>query len=446
MPTGPRTVRLALACGLAAVLVAGICPDAASQEILSEDAVLPKRSDLGELRLREPRQILTMEAQGAEQSYLVALGNMAFSTPLIKGAPAQGAGISCGTCHSSGEINRRFFIAGSSAAPGSADVTSGLFNPRFDDGLTNPLDIPSLRGVALTAPYGHDGRFASLREFTRNVIVNEFAGPEPAPIILDALVAYQRQIEFLPNAKLDRRGRLTDAASDAAHRGEAVFTRPFAQMDGKSCAGCHIPSAQFTDGQQHDVGTARPFETPTLLNANFTAPYFADGRAGSFDAVVEHFDDFYRLGLTAHERGDLVAYLRAVGDGERPFVAKDFAFDLAEVMVFASTLEQTIRDRNITILELTVSTINDELRSIREKWHRPRSRPIRAVIADWVLQLRRVARHADRGDWDAAQTSLRDWQSLVDRTRAKVSAAEGQSLYNAAELQDYLAQRRGDPS
>lgn len=444
MATGFGRMRAALACALASVLVAGAFDAAGAQTVLSADAVLPKGSDLGGLRQREPRQILSMEAQGVEQSYLVALGNMAFSTPLIKGASAQGAGIACSSCHSSGEINRRFFLAGSSAYPGSADVTSGLFNPRFDDGLDNPLDIPSLRGIALTAPYGHDGRFASLREFTRNVIVNEFAGPEPSPVILDALVVYQRQFEFLPNDKLDRRGRLTDAAGDAALRGEALFTKRFEQMDGRSCASCHLRSAQFTDGQQHDVGTARAFETPTLLNANFTAPYFADGRAQSYDAVVAHFDDFYGLGLTAAERADLVAYLEAVGDGERPFVDKDFAFDLAEVMVFASTLERTITDRNYPILDLTVATINSELRDIREKWYRPDSRETRAVIADWVLQMRRVERRADRGDWNGAREALGRWRALVERTRPRVSSAEGESLYNAGRMRDYLSERRGN--
>lgn len=446
MPSGPVRVRLALACGLATVMVASVCVSAASQEILSDDGVLPSGSDLGHLRLREPRQILHTEAAGSEQSYIVALGNLAFSSPLIMGPVARDAGISCASCHNSGEISRRFFIAGSSSYHGSADVTSALFNPRFDDGLDNPVDIPSLRGVALTAPYGHDGRFTSLREFTRNVIVNEFAGAEPAPVILDALVEYQRQLAFLPNPKLDRRGRLEDTADAAARRGQALFRTPFAQMDGRSCASCHIPSAQFTDGQQHDVGTSRSLETPTLLNANFTAPYFADGSAQDYEEVVEHFDRFYDLDLGSAARSDLVAYLEAVGHGESPFVDKDFAFDLAEVMVFASTLGRTIMDRDASLLSLTIATINGELRSIREKWYRPESRATRAVIANWVLQLRRVERYATQGDWIAARGALSEWYRLVERTKQDVAAAESRSLYNAQVLKEYLAQIRGDPS
>ncbi len=57
------------------------------------------------------------------------------------------------------------------------------------------VDTPSLRGVRLTAPYGRDGRIATLREFARHVIVNEFAGDEPAPRVLDALVAYMASLK-----------------------------------------------------------------------------------------------------------------------------------------------------------------------------------------------------------------------------------------------------------
>lgn len=431
----PARRLVAAACIAGVALTAG---DAAAQ-VLSDDSVLPRGSTFDALRLREPRQILAMEAAGQAQSYLVALGNMAFSSPYIMGGAGRDAGMSCSTCHSSGDANRAFFIPGISAYPGSADVTNGLFNPRIDDGVFDPLDIPSLRGIRLTAPYGHDGRFASLRAFTRNVIVNEFGGPQPSPLILDALVAYQRQFEFLPNDKLGRGGRLTPRAGAAALRGEALFRRELAAMGGQSCASCHIPSAQFTDGQQHDVGTAAPFETPTLLNANFTAPYFADGSARTYGDVIAHFDEFYGLGLTEAERDDLVAYLEAVGDGQGPFVARNFAFDLAEVTVFASTLDQTIADRNAAIVGLTVTTINDELREIREHWADPADREIRAIIAGWVLQMRRIDNLARNGDWSGARAALDIWRGRVAAEKGGVRDASARSLYAESELRQYLA-------
>ena len=76
-----------------------------------------------------------------------------------------------------------------------------MFNPKTDNGVLDPVTIPSLRGARLLAPYGHDGRTGSLRDFVRNVIVsNEFwRGPEPSSQILDAIVAYIEDIDFLPN-------------------------------------------------------------------------------------------------------------------------------------------------------------------------------------------------------------------------------------------------------
>ncbi|MEI9984929.1 MAG: cytochrome c peroxidase [Aliidongia sp.] len=88
-------------------------------------------------------------------------------------------------------------------------------------------------------------------------------------------------------------------ATESEKRGQALFSKPFKNDPNLSCAGCHNPSSAFTDHQQHDVGTRGMFKTPTLLNANFSAPYFHDGRYGSYEEVVVHFDRLFYLGLTA---------------------------------------------------------------------------------------------------------------------------------------------------
>src|SRR5262249_19518833 len=156
-----------------------------------------------------------------------------------------------------------------------------------------------------------------LRDFVHNVIVGEFAGPEPTPDILDAIVTYINDIDFLPNDRVGPGGRLTDRASAAEKRGETLFIKPFPHNPELSCAGCHIPSAAFIDHRQHDVGSGGLFRTPTLRNANVNAPYFHDGRFDTFDQVVRHFDRIFALGLADQERSDLVAYLTAIGDGEQ---------------------------------------------------------------------------------------------------------------------------------
>ncbi|NLS75599.1 hypothetical protein E3H11_44165, partial [Bradyrhizobium brasilense] len=75
----------------------------------------------------------------------------------------------------------KLFVPGASSRPGTFDTTSLAFNAKTFNSILDPVRIPSLRGARYLAPYGADGRFASLRDFVHNVITNEFAGPEPSP-------------------------------------------------------------------------------------------------------------------------------------------------------------------------------------------------------------------------------------------------------------------------
>ncbi|TDM75783.1 hypothetical protein CEE96_12280, partial [Lactobacillus crispatus] len=150
----------------------------------------------------------------------------------------------------------------------------------------------------------HDGRITSLREFVYNVIVNEFSGPRPSDQVLDGLVAYINDIDFLPNPKIAPGGRLGTQASVAEHRGEALFFKPFPKQAELSCAGCHIPGGTFNDQVRHDVGSGGLVKTPTLLNANFNAPYFHDGRYDTYEQVVEHFDRVFDLELSTQDVQD----------------------------------------------------------------------------------------------------------------------------------------------
>ena len=266
-----------------------------------DQTTLPPKTELNEDALDKPREVFRSEVAGGK-SYMVNLGNLAFSSPGILGGVARQAGVSCGTCHVNGAGNAKFFMPKMSTRPGNFDTTGPLFNPKADNFVLDPVRIPSLRGARYLAPYGHDGRMPSLRDFVRNVIVNEFAGPEPSPVIVDAIVAYIQDIDFLPNPSLGPGGRLTGQINEAERRGEALFTKPFPHDPGLSCAGCHVPSAAFVDHQQHDVGSGGLFKTPTLRNADFNAPYFHDGRFDSYDQVVAHFDRVFDLGLSAQDR------------------------------------------------------------------------------------------------------------------------------------------------
>ncbi len=341
------------------LVAAGTAPDI--------PAALPPGSDIFD-QDPLPRLVLNFEEQGNDEKDLpmVAYGDMLFDSPELFGGLARSAGITCSTCHNRSDINQRFFIPGVSHQPGAADVDGAFFNPMFNDRRDDSLDIPSLRGLRFTGPYGRDGRFASLRDFSRNVIVNEFGGAEPTPFMLDALVAYMLEFDFLPNRMVTSEGALTEAAPEAARRGEEIFNRPMAGLGDKSCASCHIPSANFLDRRAHDIGSARSgydgaragaFDTPTLLGTAYTAPYFHDGALPTLASVVNWFDDTKSLGLSERERSDLTAYLETVGGADEPyeeFGERNTPFRLAfeELTTFASTLDTLLpeRDRQHTLL------------------------------------------------------------------------------------------------
>ncbi len=117
-------------------------------------------------------------------------GRLLFHSPALLGEKAVRIGLSCNSCHTNGDINADFYIEGLSDRPGRIDVSHSFWQAGFDDGKDNPLDIPTLRGIRDSAPYGTVVRLPDLPSFTRHVIVTEFAGPEPDGADLEALIRY----------------------------------------------------------------------------------------------------------------------------------------------------------------------------------------------------------------------------------------------------------------
>ncbi len=184
------------------------------------------------------------------------------------------------------------------------------------------------------------------------------------PNVVKAIAAFERTL-LSGNSPYDRhrRGDAT-ALSDAARRGMDLFF-----SDRTGCASCHSGFA-FTDAAGapgevgnpfpfHNVGlydedglgaypadgtgllalTFRPedmgrFRTPPLRNVAVTAPFMHDGSIATLAEVIETFDAGGRarmrngipsplqsplvrpLGLTAAEKGDLLAFLEALTDEE----------------------------------------------------------------------------------------------------------------------------------
>ena len=386
-------------------------------------AKLPPGSNINK-QLPRPRQILNMATRGVDEgeTTLIALGDMAFDSHAIFGEPARSLGMTCNTCHNKSITNPKFFIPGLSAQPGSLDVSNSFFAPHANNGHFDPKDIPDLRGIRFTSPYGRDGRFESLRDFTRNVIVNEFNGPEPDPTLLDGLIAYMLEFDFLPNPFLDADGRLNDRASAAAKRGEAIFHRTYSEMGDRSCASCHVPSDHFLDRKRHDIGSASGAEdfsrdsaldTPTLLSARYTAPYFHDGRLATLRDVNVWFNDRYGLGLGSAEIDDLTAYVETVGEGIEAYedTVHTLEAELEEFSFFLSTYEFLASRRLPELMAVTFETVAYEIRA--HKWDLQERQYL--PVLDRMADLMDAALDANqRGDDAAVSARVAEYRQLYE--------------------------------
>jgi hypothetical protein len=181
----------------ALILAAGVAAGAAGAAVLGEfplrearwtaPAALPRSLSYAPAEcLRPPRS--PAEARG------VAIGRIAFRTPLLLGGQAARAGMSCATCHVNGRGNPAFLFPGLSGAPGTADVTASLMSTHRGDGIFNPKPIPDLAGpqekrkISRTVP-------RALETFIHGLVTEEFDGPEPPPEVLAALAAYVRALD-----------------------------------------------------------------------------------------------------------------------------------------------------------------------------------------------------------------------------------------------------------
>lgn len=172
------------------------------------------------------------------------------------------------------------------------------------DGLGNTKDVISLLYMQHTSPHNRLATRPDPRECMRTGVTgSHFIVPEPADV--DDLLAYVSSLtpEANPN-------RATPA--EAAARGKSLF-------EGKAgCAGCH-PAPYFTDQRMHNVGILSPnepdgrYDTPSLVEAYRTAPYFHDGRAVTIKEALTTADVNGQHGhardLTPQEVDDLVAYV-----------------------------------------------------------------------------------------------------------------------------------------
>ncbi len=143
-----------------------------------------------------------------------------FNAPALLGGQAAKAGLSCNSCHSNGRDNPYFLLPSLSGDPGTADVSNSFFSAARGNGVFDPVRIPDL---ALPGKISRLPTDPALHRFTRNLIVEEFAGKEPSPRTLAALTAYMRAIRQCPSGvdnhqdqRLADQLRIIDAAISGA--------------------------------------------------------------------------------------------------------------------------------------------------------------------------------------------------------------------------------------
>jgi YVTN family beta-propeller protein len=192
---------------------------------------------------------------------------------------------SCASCHPEGRVD-------------------GLPWDFMRDGIGNAKDVISLVGIAETSPHNRRATRADPRECMQTgVIGSHLVVPEPSDV--EDLLAYVTALVPEPNP-------LAPQLAEAARRGKALF-------EGKAnCAVCH-PAPWYTDRKVHNAGILTPsepdgkYDTPSLVEAYRTAPYFHDGRAATLkDALTRHDSDGkhgHAKDLTPQELGDLIAFL-----------------------------------------------------------------------------------------------------------------------------------------
>lgn len=129
-----------------------------------------------------------------EHTLKLTLGRLAFESPALLGGAAARMGLSCSSCHINGRGNADFFVAGVSATPGTADVTSSLFSKVRGNDAFDPVPIPDL--AARDGGQIKDRTSKQFEEKMYGLIVEEFDGQPPPPYVFDAVLAYMDSLDL----------------------------------------------------------------------------------------------------------------------------------------------------------------------------------------------------------------------------------------------------------
>jgi cytochrome c peroxidase len=227
-------------------------------------------------------------------------------------------GVTCFECHVNGHTNAATHLVG--------DIRPQEFRHR--------IDTPSLRGTFAQKIFGSQRSLSSVEDFTEFEQRAAYFDGDPVTAtkkgvrILERgsevhfMAELQKLFDFPPAPKLRVDGKLDPRkANEAEVRGQAVFF-------GKGqCSTCHVPP-YYTDSLMHNLRAERfyeakmvngrlsapdgPIKTFPLRGIKDSPPYLHDGRLLTLEDTIEFFNLVLEAGLTAQEKQDLLAFLRAL--------------------------------------------------------------------------------------------------------------------------------------
>jgi cytochrome c peroxidase len=185
--------------------------------------------------------------------------------------------------------------------------SSGMRNDNLGDGdYGAPKRIPSILGVAQTAPLGWNGSKLDLAEQISSSL--QFTMRATHPVADQQVAAIAAYLESLaPPPGIDRaRGRVNRVAVE---RGKHVFQT-------RGCADCHAPP-RYTTPAVYDVAVRdererREFNPPSLLGASQRDSFFHDNRAVSLRDVFAIHRHPSGSEWKQEELDDLMAFLNAL--------------------------------------------------------------------------------------------------------------------------------------
>jgi cytochrome c peroxidase len=279
----------------------------------------------------------------------VALGHFLFFDKRLSANNS----IACATCH----IPSLAFTDGQPVSTGihrqqggrsaPTAINRGFSKVQFWDGRAPTLEAQSVG--PLTNPIEHgfannDAVVAKINSIAgyKKLFDEAFgAGAVTIGQVGQAIASFQRTLISgnSPFDRFDYEGD-TQAISESAQRGKILF------FDKARCNLCHF-GTNFSDEKFHNIGIGwggegldvgrynvskdkkdiGAFKTPTLREIARTAPYMHDGRFGTLEEVVEHYNgggianpfldnQIIPLKLSDSEKADIVEMLRSLnGEG-----------------------------------------------------------------------------------------------------------------------------------